>query len=412
MTVLRIHADLTAPTLPCDWSIVGNAAASGGSSELAALTGKADLVQLVFPAAQVLITQTRLPESARSDRRSVLAYAVEEKTTGDPEANTVIWLGMSGDNDVLVVIDKPSLAQWREALAAAGVHHYEIHSEMLLLPLQPGEWSLAWNGREGFVRTSRLEAGTTDCGDEQQPPLALHLMLATARANHVAPAAIAVYPVGKQDTALAEDSRAGAIIDTAAWTQALGIPVRLAGHWHWSTAPVSAGIPFAREKKYWQGWSDIGKRLRPAAAMLALALLIHAVALLTGNLSLAMEKKALYRQMEQRFRSTFPDAVAVADPALQMRRKLAEARASVGQADNGDFLPMLDAVATTVTLPENALRSVSYDSGQLTLALSGMDPVQLNQLITQLRDAGMNAEGESGDADANNNSATLTVRAL
>ena len=53
----------------------------------------------------------------------------------------------------------------------------------------------------------------------------------------------------------------------------------------------------------------------------------------------------LRRQMETRFRAAFPDAVAVVDPALQMRRKLAEARHVAGKPDNGDFLPMIENIA-------------------------------------------------------------------
>lgn len=52
------------------------------------------------------------------------------------------------------------------------------------------------------------------------------------------------------------------------------------------------------------------------------------------------QKQKLNAAMESRFRAVFPDAVAVVDPSLQMRRKLAELRHGAGLPDDGDFLPI------------------------------------------------------------------------
>ena len=82
--------------------------------------------------------------------------------------------------------------------------------------------------------------------------------------------------------------------------------------------------------------------LRPAAWIAGAALAIHAVALVADWTLLGAEQRSLRAQMEARFRSAFPDAVAVADPALQMRRQLAAARHRAGVPDGGDFAPMIE----------------------------------------------------------------------
>ena len=63
------------------------------------------------------------------------------------------------------MLDKQGLARWRDALEALGVRTYEVHAEILLLPRASGEWSLAWDGAEGFVRTGEFEGAATDSGD-------------------------------------------------------------------------------------------------------------------------------------------------------------------------------------------------------------------------------------------------------
>src|SRR5262245_23436478 len=131
MTLLRIRGSLRDATLDCGWSLLDDGRASvGGEGRLADLP-HAERVQLVVPAAEVLITRASVPAAARRRPGSLLAFAVEEETVGDPDANHVSWLGSAGDADVLAIVDRQGLARWQEALARAGVHAYEVHCETL-----------------------------------------------------------------------------------------------------------------------------------------------------------------------------------------------------------------------------------------------------------------------------------------
>jgi general secretion pathway protein L len=94
--------------------------------------------------------------------------------------------------------------------------------------------------------------------------------------------------------------------------------------------------------------------------------------------------------MEARFRSAFPDAVAVSDPALQMRRQLAAQRHRAGVADGGDFAPMIEKVAAGLKeLPAGGLRTLSYDSGRMTLELAAIEEVELHRFGARLIQAGL-----------------------
>lgn len=400
MSLLRIRCSLPDSSLRCEWVLLGSGREPvRGEGLLAALPQHAERVQLVIPAAQVLITRARLPHAARRGTGSVLAFAVEEETVGEPDANQVIRLGSVGDLDALAVVDRNGLKRWLDALKGIGIGAYEVHCETLLLPWAAGEWSLAWDGREGIVRTGELEGAATDCGDRQSPPLSVRLALEAATTR---PAAVALYLTAPD-----------AAPDLKAWQRELGVTLRLAGPWDWRRAAPDAGVSLMQERRRWGAIPGVLARLRSAAWIAGAALALHAVALIADWTVLAGEQRALRHHMESRFRATFPDAIAVVDPALQMRRKLAEARHAAGLSDSGDFLPLIEKVAAAVReLPAGSLRVGSYESGGLTLEFAAIDEASVRRMAARLVQAGLSVNTASTAMRAASGAIVITVRAL
>jgi general secretion pathway protein L len=407
MSLLRIYGSLRDAPRECQWALVSEGREPVmGQGPLAQLPQRAERVQLVLPATDVLITRANLPRSAKRHAGSVLAFAVEEETLGDPDANQVSWLGTAADADVLAVADRQGLKAWHDALEAAGIGEYEVHCETLMLPLTAGEWSLAWDGREGFVRTSEIEGAATDCGDRETPPLSLRLMLDEAKARIEAPKSIVVYL-----SMTAADAESNAAPDPDAWQRKLGVALRLAGPWDWRRAPPDAGVSLAQERQRWRLLPGTLQRLRPAAWLVGIALAVHALALIVDWTRLAGEQRSLRAQMESRFRTAFPDAVAVADPALQMRRKLSDARHAAGQPDSGDFLPMIEKVANALKeVPPGALRIAAYESGRMTLELAAVEEAGVRRIVARLLQAGMHVDTSATATRAGNATVVLTVR--
>ncbi len=400
MSLLRIYCSLRKTPQRCSWALLGAGRKPVlGEGTLAQLPQRAARVQLVLPAAEVLITRARLPQAARRRAGTVLTYAVEEDIVGDPDANQVSWLGAVGDADVLAVADREGLKAWQDALDAAGIRGYEVHCEILMLPWIPGEWSLAWDGREGFLRVSELEGTATDRGDPTTPPLSLRMMLDEAKSRGEAPASVAVYPCTAESP-----------LEIDAWQRALGVALRRAEPWDWRAAPDEAGISLAQQRPGWRLPPGTLARLRPAAWIAVAALSVHALALVVDWARLASEQRGLRTRMEARFRAAFPEAVAVADPALQMRRKLVDARHAAGQSDSSDFLPMLTNVANALKqLPPGGLRVASYESGRMTLELAGVEEAGLRRIVAGLEQAGLHVDK---GATARGAAATvITVRA-
>jgi general secretion pathway protein L len=326
-------------------------------------------VQLVIPAAQVLITRASLPPGAKRRDGALLAFAVEEASAAEPDANEVSWLG----GDAFAVLDRKGIAHWRSALQALGVRAPEVHPETLLLPLANGEWSLAWRGGEGFVRSGEFEGAATDSGDPATPPLALRMMLDQA----ARPAAIALYM----------DASAPAP-DLKRWQAELGVPLRPMEAWDWRNAPSQAGVALAQQRARWRVNAAALAALRPAAWLAGAALAVHSAALIVDWAKLGSEQRSLRAQMEARFRTTFPDAVAVADPALQMRRQLAAARHRAGVPDSGDFAPMMQKVGGALK-ELSGVRAISYESGRMTLELAVSDQPALRRAAARLAQTGL-----------------------
>lgn len=402
MSLLRLYAAADAATAHCAWSLVDDAGATlSGAGPLSELPRHAGKVQLVLPAATVMISRVRLPAGAAMHRAgSTLAFAIEEQLATEPDDCMVLRLGRTGDEDVVAAVDKADLQRWREALDAAGIRSYDVLCETLMLPMQGDDWSLAWDGREGHLRSGMLEGAATDGGDRSNPPLSLQLLLDDARSRGAAPAAIRVYP-----------ATPGSAPDLGAWQQALGVPLQAMAPWNWRNAGVDAGAVLLRERRRWQGLTGLSGRLRPAAWLLGIALSLHAAALVSDWMLLAGEQRALRQGMEARFRTLFPEAVSVVDPALQMRRKLAEARHAAGLSDNGDFLPLIDAAAAALSnLQHGSLRVLSYETGRLTFELGATDATVANRVLARLRQTGLRVDATVPGTQPGRNTIIITVR--
>lgn len=401
MSLLRIFCSLTPIPAQCQWVLFDDhAGAHPGDGALADLPKGSAQVELVLAASQVLITRARLPATSRRQSAALLAYAAEERLASDPDANQVSRLGQVDGDDVLAVVNRQRLQTWQDALSAVGIHADAIYCETLMLPVQHGQWSLAWNGQEGFVRTGEFEGGATDCGDAHTPPLALHLLLEDARTREAVPTSITLHVA----TLAAEP-------DLEAWQHSLGVDIQLASRQNWRTALTTAPIRIIQDRRHWRPTAAALTRWRPVAWILLAALAVHSAALLTDRVRLASQQHQLRQQMETRFRALFPGAVAVADPVLQTRRQLAQARHAANQPDDGDFPVMLGKVVTALnSVPTAQLHALSYEDGRMTLEFTTPGDALARQIQARLTRAGFDVAVPPSTPRAVAGALTLTLR--
>lgn len=384
MSLLQIFIPEQGLGVTCDWVLRDADRSNVGSSSLATIPS-ADEIVLIVPASRVLLTRVNLPPVRQSKLRRMLAYAVEDKLLAEPENIHAVATVRGADGKTpIAVIDKAWLRQVLTQLQQAGIGPDKMMAETLMPRLETNAWSMVWNGQDGFVRTGPTEGVTVDGGDVRTPPLALMLALDEARAMGAAPAHIMLYHAASAD-----------VPDAAAWSESLSVGVELRGAWSWQTADASAVAlnplnllqgEFSPPGKS-SGW---GKRLRPALITLGLIAAVHGVATVTDWALLSYEKNRLQSEMSATFKQAFPEAKAMVDPALQMRRNLSDLRRARGAADASDFLPLLAAV--TPVIGQGKVQALQYQQGKLQLDLLLPGAAQADALRGQLRNRQVRTE--------------------
>ena len=385
MSILKIFVPEAGLGESCDWAVHEADTVRSGSSLWAALP-QANQIVLILAASRVLLTHVYLPAVNPAKLREILAFAVEDKLLTEPEnVHTVAAPRAQNGETAVAIIDKVWLRQ-----QIAHLHQYAIHAEQMLaetlLPrLENKAWSMVWKGQGGFIRIGLHAGFVVDGGDSHTPPMALISALDEARAANTAPACLLIYLT------------AGA--SAPFWSTALDIAIEQRGSWAWQSAETDAAATlnllqgeFAPPRKS-RTWT---KQWRPAFAVLGLIAAVHFLATFGDWVRLRQEENRLQSAMVSTFKQTFPEAVAIVDPALQMRRNLSELQHSRGIADSSDFIPLLAQIAPR--LHEGHIQTLRYAQDKLQLDLILKDSAQLESLREQLQTPALHTEIDTPSA--------------
>lgn len=388
MSLLRLHLppdwpdDEAATPLPwCRLGARGELLASG-SAALANLP-RAEACVLILPAELVLLTRAALPRGSRQKLRQMLPYAIEDKLVTEPDAVHVAAGHLLADGQTaLAAIDKAWLARVLARLNEAGLYPRSAWPETLLPELPADGWVMVWDGRGGFLRSGAQAGMSLDGGSAVQPPAALALSVAQARAATMLPHRLLLR------------LRDGAPPpDVEAWSYALGMKVEVGVEWSPLQRPdiPTGGIDllqgaFAPSSKV----RDLWPNLRLPLVLAGLIVLLQIGATTADWLLLSREKQQLQASMEKHFREAFPDARVVVDAPLQMQRNLAELRSASGQLSPLDFLPLLARTATALNADgRSQLRAVQYETSQLRMEVALVDRAAADALLKRLFEAGL-----------------------
>ena len=341
---------------PVGWALLNRDATLAREGEgLIGELPKAQHVTAVVAASRVFLTAAKLPARGARRVRSALAYAIEDQLTSDPESvHAVAGPVMPDGRQSIAAIDRAWLRMLLAALESAGAQPQSVTVETCIAPRARGEWSVVLRGGAGFVRTDDASGMALDGADDGAAPPLLRLALERAQSAGSAPERIVV--------------RSGAAIDLRAWERELGVHCEAARPWRVWDAPGRPIIELLQgEFAPKSGVLALWPRLRPAAILVAAAVAIEIVAVFAQWGALRHEKARLEAQMNERFRTAFPQAQAIVDPALQMRRNLHAARAAAGMAQESDFLPLLAQASRPSANAGWKVKTVGYDAGRLTL---------------------------------------------
>lgn len=316
---------------------------------------RGDEIEAVLPSSRVLFARLKLPKVNDTTIRELLPYAVEDRLLADPShIHAVAGSKDARGETVVAVIDREWLQGMLQALQRAGFRATRAWPESALLAGGRGDWNLVWSPIRGMLVDDDGAAATFDHDAAGAFPLSLRLALDEAAARGEKPKGVRVHV------------DAGATLpDLARWSSESGIPFAAGTRWE----ELARGEPARGAINLLQGEfaprRGGASRLPRAAVWLAVAIAVLQMSLVALDAArLRHERTTLEARREAIFRDAFPEARAVVDPELQMRRNLAQMRRNHGIAVEDEFLGKLSRAAQE---PGGRARSIEFANGKLAV---------------------------------------------
>src|SRR2546428_689047 len=310
--------------------------AAGGAVQQGAqrgLEGLAPAEEIVVwtPAAETLFLRARLPTRSAAKIVQALPFALEEQLIDPPERLHFAFAHEADGALAVAVTRRERMESWLAALAAARPAPPRLAPVTLSVPLADRAWTLAFVDGEIVLR-SGARAGLGGPA-ERRPPTRPHPAPAQARAEASTPERILLVD-------------APADLDSAAWREALGLPLE--------SMPGDATVPAAPLDLLQQHYAPrarlaaLKRAYIPAAALLA-AWLFATLALDAIEWArVSRAAGAAEEEMRALLLKRFPETRAILDPAEQMRRGLEDLGAGSGIAGPRDMLFLLARAAPAI----------------------------------------------------------------
>lgn len=367
------------------WWGAGASAAKRGVvarlSELPAFTRGAR-TQLWSPATDTLLTRTTLPTRARAKILQALPFALEEQILGEPEGQSFSYRVQEDGSLAVAVTARSRIQEWLGAVQAAGLVAISACPGTLKVPYETGYWSLAADEGAGMLRTGPMSGLACALETDLAVPMTLMLALREAIIGSQAPAGLIVFnpPAG---------------LDTAAWSEALQLPVEARAQDYWATNPGSTPPINLLEREFSPGGDSVLPltKLRPAAIMLAVWMVVGFGFNLWEWWRLDQANTAQQAEMLALFKRSFPEAKLVGSPAPLMERNLTALQAGSGGLAAHDLLPLLESIAPAFqATPQTRLRTIKYGEASVTLDVTLGDFQAMEAMKNALVARGLQAE--------------------
>lgn len=345
----------------CQFALVGDGGnvmqqGAGALGNLGELVSGARRVVLLLAAADVSLLKVRVPPLSGAKLKAALPNLVEEQVLGDPADCVLALAPASGDSGerVVAVANRAWLEVLVKALVAQGAHGVAALPVQLSLPLAPGSVSAALSlddaGLELTLRSAPNEGLGLTLPNAAGP--ALHTLRALAGD---APVTLYLPPALREEYAAA--GAPGITLEEDNWAHRIAalkmVPLDLA---------AGLGAVSGATARAWARWKW---PLRIAIA----AVVLNIVGLNWEWLRLKREATAVRQNMTQIFRSAYPNQPMIGDPAEQMRRNIAVARANSGGGSADEFTHMSAALGEALAVLPNreAVAGIEYKERSMTV---------------------------------------------
>ncbi len=365
MSELRLYLrrDSLMEGMDCAWALLDDAGHPQSSGTRLEDPPRAGLCRLVLASDLVLSIDAPLPDLPERRLAPLLAAAAESATLLDADDLHAVLMER-GENGMatLAALDDVWLGRVLARLTELGLHADAALPEYLLLPWEPGTWSVCYRGKDTLARLGLSQGLALDDGE---PPVGLAL----AQAQRGKPEAVKVF----------QANNLGAP-DWPRWRAGLGTKVESAGTWDWRGAPWP-DLPNLLQGKHASRRNRIDwKRLARPLAWGVLALFcVQFTGLVLDWALLAHEQSNIKREMRVLAERALPAHAAVMDPAWQVAERLQQLHTASGSPPPDSFVGFLGRLGQV--WPAGALaQTLSYENGVISVSLAQADPSWLEQL--------------------------------
>src|SRR5438034_503801 len=309
------------------------------------------------PATETLFLRARLPTRSAAKIAQALPFALEEQLIDPPERLHFAFAHEPDGALAVAVTRRERMESWLAAVGAGGLAPTQFAPVTLSVPLAERAWTLAFVDGQIVLRSGARAGLGGPAG--RRPPAWLHAALAEARTESSAPERILLVD-------------APADLDSAAWREALGLPLE--------SMPGDATVPAAPLDLLQQHYAPrarlaaLKRAYIPAAALLA-AWLFATLALDAVEWArLSRAANAAEEEMRALLMKSFPETRAILDPAEQMRRGLEDLGAGSGLAAPGDMLFLLARAAPAIERESRVrVQGIEYAGRALVIRLAASE---------------------------------------
>jgi len=350
----------------------------GALRSMGDLVGASRRVVLLLAAVDVTLLQVKAPPLSAARLKAALPGLVEELVLGDPADCVLVAAPVAAPDGLrtIAVVQRAWLEPIVRALLAQGARSVAALPAQLCLPLQPGSVSAAVGAGDITLRHAQF-SGMGLAMTDPAPALALQTVRALAGDSpltlYVPPQQLGEYQ------ALAAEAGPAVTLEADHWA-----------HWiagsHSTSLDLVPGLGAAGTKSHdWARW-------RWPLRLAVLAVIVNIVGLNIEWMRMKREATALQQSMTQIFRAAYPKETVILDPAAQMRKNIALAKAAQGQVTADEFIYVAAALGEALrgSGRQVALASMEFRERALSVKLK---PESVDPGLTQHTQTALAARG-------------------
>jgi general secretion pathway protein L len=385
-----------------------------GSLTLAAAVARSAKVVVLAPASQILLAEPELPPGGGAKLARAVPFALEEQLTEDiDQLSFAVGRRRPTGGTPVAVVSTTVLRGWLSDLQAAGLEPQALYPDISLMPENPGQTVLWFEGARLAVRRPGAMPFAVELSPVKEALVVAGVIadpLDSAAESHIAESAL-LY-ITREDWARCKDEFEALVENFAS----LKVQLLADGPLPWLSHGIeSAEVvnllqgEFARSTDYGARW----RKWRTAAALAAALLVVHVAAQALQLRQAKRDEAQLDGQIAQVFASAMPSEPVSAGPIHDARRQMQSRLDRIRKAGGGPeyFLRSLQALSGAVgSTPKTSIDALSYREQSMDMKVMAPNLAAISQLSQYITKQGLSASIQSSTPVANGVEAHLQVR--